>query len=182
MEQSQTTKQITEALISFHLKVEKIKKDANNPFFKSKYASLSNILDAITIPLSESNLTFVQFPEGENGLTSMLMHSSGEWIKSTYEMRPVKDDPQGRGSCITYQRRYALSAILGLNIADDDDGNEASAVGKQEPYSDDREWLNENSENYTRVVEALKSGKYSLIDVKKKYKVSKALQTKLQSI
>ena len=60
----------------------------------------------------------------------MLMHTSGEWLAESYFMKPSKDDPQGAGSVITYQRRYALGAILGLNIDVDDDGNKAS--GKEE--------------------------------------------------
>lgn len=126
MNKSNSIGALAKALAAFHLKVGKIKKDATNPFFKSKYASLSNILDAITIPLAESGLTFTQFPAEENGLITILMHESGEFIESTYSMRPVKDDPQGRGSAITYQRRYALAAILGLNIDEDDDGNAAT--------------------------------------------------------
>jgi hypothetical protein len=123
----QSTTNIAKALITFHLKVEKVKKDATNPFFKKKYASLSNILEAIDGPLNESGLSFSQFPTNQNGLTTILMHGeSGEYLQDTYEMNPVKDDPQGRGSALTYQRRYALAAILGLNIDEDDDGNTAS--------------------------------------------------------
>lgn len=129
MEKSESIKSIAKALITFHVKVEKVKKDAKNPFFKSKYASLSNILETINEPLIESGLSFCQLPTGENGLITILMHGeSGEFIQSTYEMRPVKEDPQGRGSALTYQRRYALAAVLGLNIDEDDDGNGASKV------------------------------------------------------
>jgi len=57
----------------------------------------------------------------------MLIHvDSGEYLMDTYEMKPTKDDPQGIGSSITYQRRYAIGAILSLNIDEDDDGNSAS--------------------------------------------------------
>lgn len=127
MEKSQSIGAIAKALISFHTKVDKVKKDASNPFFKSKYASLSNILEAIHTPLLESGLTFSQFPSNGHSLTTIIIHAeSGEYMLDTYEMKPVKDDPQGRGSCITYQRRYALAAVLGLNIDEDDDANLAS--------------------------------------------------------
>lgn len=141
MEKSQTITEIAKALITFQLKVDKIGKDANNPFFKSKYASLSNIQEAIHIPLAESGLTYSQMPDGENGLTTILIHAeSGEYLQSTYDMVPTKNDPQGRGSAITYQKRYALTAILGLNIDDDDDGNLASSRPKQvaEPTTDQK--------------------------------------------
>ena len=181
MEKSQSLKELSKALITFHLKVDKITKDAQNPFFKSTYASLSNILDAINLPLIESGLSFVQFPENENGLTTILMHSeSGEFMQSTYEMKPVKDDPQGRGSVITYQRRYALAAILGLNIDEDDDGNTATHGGKTPQQAEDnRLWLNKTTKDgkitadWEKVCEALKSGNYTVTDVEKKYKLSK---------
>jgi hypothetical protein len=136
MNKSESIKNLAKALVTFHTKVGKVGKDSTNPFFKSKYASLSNILEAINEPLIESGLTFCQLPSNENGLTTILMHSeSGEFIESDYTMRPVKDDPQGKGSAITYQRRYALAAILGLNIDEDDDGNAASQNGKTNSYN-----------------------------------------------
>lgn len=126
MQKSESIKNIATALCKFQGEVDKIKKTETNPFFKSKYASLSDILDVIREPLIDNELSFVQFPKGKYGLETMLMHSSGEWLSESYEMEPSKHDPQGAGSVITYQRRYALGAILGLNIDVDDDGNKAS--------------------------------------------------------
>jgi hypothetical protein len=151
MEKSESIKAIASALLLFHVKVDKVKKDSKNPFFKSSYASLSTILDSIDAPLNEAGLSFCQFPYGENGLTTILMHAeSGEFLMGTYEMKPVKDDPQGRGSAITYQRRYALASILGLNIEDDDDANVASNKNfTAEPHTfdnsipDNRPWMSE---------------------------------------
>jgi hypothetical protein len=127
MEKSESIKNIAMALVKFHSSVGKIKKDSTNPFFKSKYADLSDIQDAIQEPLNESGLVISQLPMGKNELTTILIHAdSGEFIMGTYEMAPVKNDPQSIGSCITYQKRYALSAILNLNLDADDDGNAAS--------------------------------------------------------
>lgn len=124
---SESIKNIAKALVEFHKNVGKIKKGETNPFFKSKYANLSAILDVIDAPLQETGLSYVQFPVGKNQLTTLLMHSeSGEWIQGTYEMTPTKNDPQGQGSVITYQRRYALGGVLGLNIDEDDDGAKGS--------------------------------------------------------
>lgn len=113
----------------------KVSKDAKNPFYKNKYASLSNIIEAVNKPLNDNGLSIVQMPCNE-GLTTMLVHSSGEWISST-SSTPVKDstDPQKLGSAITYARRYALGAILSLNIDEDDDGQKASTptVAKSAP-------------------------------------------------
>lgn len=183
MEKSQTITEIAKALITFQLKVDKISKNAKNPFFKSKYASLSNIQDAITMPLAECGLTYSQMPDGENGLTTILIHAeSGEYLQSTYDMLPAKNDPQGRGSAITYQKRYALSAILGLNIDDDsdDDGNLASqkkAEPKAEPKAE-LPWLNPGTEKWEKAVEALQQG-YTMDKIKAKYQITKANETQL---
>ena len=189
MEKSQSLKNIAAALVLFHVKVESVKKDANNPFFKSKYASLSNILDVVNDPLNESGLTFCQFPTDTNGLTTILMHSeSGEYIQATYEMTPTKNDPQGRGSAITYQRRYALAAILGLNIDEDDDGNAASTPPTNKTSQnvtssnndDNKAWLNKTTSDkvtltkeWLQVVDALQNRKRTLDQIKKAFKISK---------
>jgi len=126
MEKSTEIKNLAIALCEFQGAVETIRKTETNPFFKSKYASLSDILSVIRQPLADNGLSFVQFPRGKYGLETMLMHTSGEWLSEWYEMAPTKNDPQGAGSVITYQRRYALGAVLGLNIDVDDDGNKGS--------------------------------------------------------
>ena len=119
-------KNIATALLTFHKEVGKISKDSNNPFFKSKYASLSNILSAIKEPLATSGLTFTQIPTGDNELKTVIYHAeSGESIEGTAKMMLAKQDIQGQGSAITYMRRYALGSMLGLNIDEDDDGNQA---------------------------------------------------------
>jgi hypothetical protein len=126
MKTSESIKEISKAMIEFHSKVTKIAKTDNNPFFKSKYASLASILDVIAKPLNESKLVILQFPTEQYKLTTRLLHESGEWFEDTYEMQPTKHTPQDAGSVITYQRRYAIGAILNLNIDEDDDGNKSS--------------------------------------------------------
>ena len=126
MTQSPTIKELATALVDFQGEMRPVIKDAKNPFFKSKYVSLSAILSAIQEPLAKNGLSFCQFPSGDNGLTTILMHKSGEWLQDTVNTQPVKNDPQAIGSAITYMRRYALGSILGLNIEDDDDGNAAA--------------------------------------------------------
>ena len=121
---SESIKNLAKALAVFNDKVSKVNKDAINPFFKSNYASLPNVLDIIKEPLKESGIVFSQIPVDSDGLITIIIHvESGEYIEGTYTMRPVKETPQERGSTITYQRRYALTAMLGLNVDDDDDGN-----------------------------------------------------------
>lgn len=181
MNTSNSIQEIAKALILFHVKADTIKKDAKNPFFKSSYASLANILDSINDPLIESGLTVSQFPTGDYSLTTILMHQSGEWIAAEYSMRPVKDDPQGRGSAITYARRYALASILCLNIDEDDDGNYATHGGKnpQEAEENNKQWLNKGSKDFDNAKAKIASGKITIADVRKHYKVSKEVESLL---
>lgn len=183
MNTSESIANIAKALSLFHIKVETIKKDATNPFFKSTYASLSNILDSIKEPLMESGLSISQFPTGEHSLVTLLMHGeSGEWIESSYEMRPVKDEPQARGSVLTYQRRYSISAILLLNIDDDDDANSSSYVGNpnaEVERKDTKPWLNDHTDAFNRAKEKIRSGEITLDLVRQHYKVSKKIEALL---
>lgn len=126
MEKSQSVINLASALLLFHKAMGKIAKTSTNPFFKSQYADLPSILDAIKEPLYDAGLVIVSIPDGD-GLTTMLIHAeSGEYISSIAIMRPTKNDPQSIGSAITYQRRYSIGSILNLNIDKDDDGNRAS--------------------------------------------------------
>jgi hypothetical protein len=138
-------KEITKALVKFHMEVGKIRKNADNPFFKSKYASLSNILDVVTPVLVQCDLNIMQMPVGDGELRTVLSHVSGEMVESTFNMKITKNDPQSMGSAITYARRYAIGAILNLNIDEDDDGNRASTVqatAQATVQVDDKKWLN----------------------------------------
>jgi hypothetical protein len=147
--------------------VSKVAKESNNPFFKSKYASLANILDTIQKPLSECGLAISQFPDG-NALTTILLHAdSGEWMESSYVMPVAKqNDPQAMGSAMTYARRYALGSILNLNIDDDDDGEKA--MGRQIPKKDE---LTPKHPSWAKAVEHLKTGGL-MTDITSKFEVS----------
>jgi hypothetical protein len=182
MNKSQTISELCKALTLFHVKVGDIVKDAKNPFFKSSYATLQNIQEAIREPLIECQLTVSQHPEGEHGLTTILMHSSGEWIESYYVMTPVKNDPQGIGSCITYQKRYALVSILNLSVNDpDDDGNQATYGNKNPNDKKELPWLNNDSNVYLAAIEKLKAGTTTIEKIKEHYQISKATETSLKS-
>ncbi|MEK5085881.1 ERF family protein [Paenibacillus sp. FSL M8-0228] len=127
---SESIKNIAMALVKFNGEIEKIQKDSLNPHFKNNYASLDNIIDEVRPILQKHGLSIMQFPGGDGerfSMTTMLLHESGEWIESQpIVMKPVKNDPQGIGSCTTYARRYSLSAFLSLNTGEDDDGENAS--------------------------------------------------------
>ena len=182
--------ELTKGLILFHVKCEGIKKDAKNPFFKSTYASLPKIIEAITEPLAESGLALTMFPIDENSLYCLLMHTSGQWIEATYTMKPVKDTPQDKGSCITYARRYCISSILNLQIDDimsDDDGNKASGktevnAERKAPVKDDgKAWLNKSTPEYDKAVQYLQGGGL-IAKIKEKYKLNKETETYFLSI
>lgn len=143
---SETIGKLAAALIQFQKRGIKIPKSSKNPFLKSKYADLSTILDHIQGPLADDGLTIVQMPVGEHELCTKLMHESGEYIESTYKMQPLESvidsatkakaiTPQSIGSVITYQRRYAIGAMLNLNIDDDVDGNPPNAAELAEAAS-----------------------------------------------
>lgn len=136
MNRSETIAELAKSLVKFNLEVNKIAKDADNPFFKNNYATLDTIIDEIRPILSKHGLSIMQIPSGDGQnvtLKTLLLHESGEWLESDeLTMKPVKNDPQAVGSCITYARRYSLAAFLSLNTGEDDDGNGAT-YGKDKP-------------------------------------------------
>lgn len=104
------------------------KKDTANPFFKSRYADLAGVWESVRGLLSANGLAFLQLPTADGqkvSVTGRLMHVSGESIESTITGTATDAKPQSIGSCITYLRRYQMSAMLGI-AAEDDDGNAAS--------------------------------------------------------
>ncbi len=131
METSQTIGKLTVALAKAQGEIEAAKKDSLNPHFRSKYADLASVRDAIQAALSKHGIAYVQFPEGgpDTVTITTVLACGDEWMRASYEMRPAKADPQGMGSAITYARRYALAAAVGV-APEDDDGNAAS--GRQD--------------------------------------------------
>jgi hypothetical protein len=132
---SESINEIATALSKAQAVIAGAVKDKTNPHFKNDYADLSSVWDACRKPLTDHGLSVVQTAatdEGKVGVTTILMHASGQWIQDTLLMRPTKDDPQGVGSCITYARRYALAAMVGVAPADDD-GNAASTAQTTAP-------------------------------------------------
>lgn len=125
---SQTIAEIGKALAAAQGEMSGAKKDSANPFFKSRYSDLASVIGALRGPFSKHGIAHVQIPGSDTDgyfVDTLLIHSSGEWIKGRIRMNPVREDPQGIGSVITYQRRYALQAMAGLE-SEDDDGNKAS--------------------------------------------------------
>ena len=135
------TKNITKALIQFHNTGAAAKKAANNPYFKSKYASLEEVIDTVR-QAGQFGLSFTQlidFDEGRIFVTTILMHESGETLVSrTPVLSKELGDRQKMGSGITYAKRYGLQAAYGLP-SEDDDGNAAATPPKRKPQSNPQE-------------------------------------------
>lgn len=127
--QSDSIKELATAMAKAQGQIKGALKDSANPFFKSKYADLSSVVEAIREPLASHGLSYVQIAhERENAAAfeTQIMHSSGEWISCGIMSVPVnKADAQGFGSSATYCRRYSLSAAFGV-APEDDDGNAAA--------------------------------------------------------
>lgn len=127
---SESIVELSKAFALFQAEVINPLNSTVNSFFKNKYATLADVLNEVRPALAKHGLSVLQMPSGNDGLvqlTTLIMHTSGEWIETEpMIMRPEKGTPQGIGSCLTYLRRYSLSSILGVASEDDDDGNEAS--------------------------------------------------------
>lgn len=139
MNKSESIVEISKALARFQEEVKQPLKDADNPFFKSKYVPLENVVEAISDCGPKNGLSFVQWPKndetGRVGVATLLMHTSGEFIEfDAVFMKADKESPQGAGALITYLKRYSLSAIYSITSDADDDGNTSSGNNnKNEP-------------------------------------------------
>lgn len=123
--QSETIGALAAALSKAQADITGALKDSNNPFFKSKYADLASCWDACRKQLAANNLCVIQTTDlddltNQTVLKTILAHSSGEWVKSITPILTKDNSPQAQGSGITYARRYALAAIVGLAQVDDD--------------------------------------------------------------
>jgi hypothetical protein len=138
MLQSENIANLAKALSIVQGKLTHAKKDSANPFFKSKYADLESVWDACRSLLADNGLAVTQFPgtysdlDKSMSLTTILMHESGEWISHEMSVPVTKADAQGAGSALTYMRRYALAAVVGV-VQADDDGNAASTQQFKQP-------------------------------------------------
>ena len=132
MKQSESIANLALSLSIVQGKLTHAKKDSANPFFKSKYADLESVWDSCRELLAGNGLAIMQFPgtysdlDKSMSLTTMLTHSSGEYISQEMSVPVTKADAQGAGSALTYMRRYALAAVVGV-VQADDDGNAASS-------------------------------------------------------
>lgn len=177
---SESIKEISIALAKFNAEMPRVEKDATNPHFRNRYASLDNIIEEVKPLLAKHGLSFLQMAGGDGErltMTTLLMHTSGEWIESEpLVMRPTKNDPQGMGSASTYARRYSLSAFLGIATGEDDDGNDASQPVQSTQTRDNTQTYQNRSQSNTgqsgATSNAITSGQIGMI---KKLKLEKQM-------
>lgn len=132
--ESDELNELFSALSKAQADMEVAKPTKTNPFFRSKYADLANIVKSSRKHLSKNNLSVIQRiitnGNGKMYLCTRLCHSSGQWIESKMPITPIKNDVQSIGSYITYLKRYNYSSMVGVvSSEEDDDGN--AAVGNE---------------------------------------------------
>ena len=134
--------ELAKALLAFQADAPTIQKDAINPHFRSKFVSLHALMEVVLPALNKHGVILMQLPTVVNGygpaLRTVLTHAeTGESVEDVMPLQAAKNDPQGQGSALTYARRYALMAALGLVADEDDDGNAAQNRGREPARSRD---------------------------------------------
>ena len=156
---------INEKLFNLQQEIGTISKDAKNPFYKSKYFDINSLIKQLQPLLKKYRLLLLQPIEGDVVMSKLVCIDSESAYVSGLKL-PQITDPQKLGSCITYYRRYTLASLLGLQSVDDD-ANLGSGVTEEKP------WLNENTPQFKKAVEFIKSGSGTLDAILSKYKISK---------
>jgi hypothetical protein len=133
---SELINELVTALVAAQSEFSAIPKTSDNPFFKSKYAALPDVVLQATPILSKNGLAVMQFVDHDDigdCLTTYLTHTSGQYISHTMRLHLAKSDPVGQASAITYARRYSYMSAVGLVSDSDDDGNAAQASFQSAP-------------------------------------------------
>ena len=139
MQTSDSIGKLALALSKAQSEMKPARKDAINPYFNSRYADLSACLEVAIPALTAHELSVVQVSgtyDNHVTIETILMHSSGEWIRGTLAMKPKDMSPQAIGAAISYGRRYAYQAMVGI-ADEDDDGNSSSIKQVQQPKQKD---------------------------------------------
>ena len=136
-------------------------KGAKNDYLKSSYADLASVIAAVKEPMSNNGLSYIQLPFSRKdsvGVTTRIMHSSGQWIESSFSIPAPKHDPHTYGSIVTYCRRFSLQSALGVSAESDDDGNaatkQAEAIISKEQCHSVRAMLELTKTDETRFLKA----------------------------
>jgi len=137
--QSESIDLLAKSLVGAQAEFGAVPKGSVNPFFKSKYAGLPEVMSHVSPVLSKHKLAISQFityaDDGSDTLLTYLLHESGQYMAYSMKLHLPKQDAQGQGSATTYARRYSILAVLGVVADEDDDGNKASQAPKSAPKS-----------------------------------------------
>jgi hypothetical protein len=143
MNKSEQIENISLALLKAQSEMDNAKKGSTNPFFKSKYADLNSVREAVMPLLNVNGITVLQphvIVDGINYVETLLLHSSGEWLSGYTQIVFGKtNDAQAQGSGITYARRYGLASLLSIG-AEDDDANLATVKEDKKPQITDEQF------------------------------------------
>lgn len=121
-------KELFAAYVKAQAEMGSVFKGAVNPAFKSKYADLATVIDAVAPAFNQNGLAIIQSPSFDGEVVTVetvIAHTGGGFMRSALSIRPAKQDAHGIGSAVTYARRYALLALSGV-APEDDDGNASS--------------------------------------------------------
>lgn len=145
------------------------------------YATAGNIKSVITPLLAKNGLSYSQLVGIDGAVNTLLLHSSGQWLASSLLIKSDTPTAQGIGSAITYAKRYALSAILGIVTDDDDDGNMATGneYTTHDKVENNKPWLNEGTKEYDGALKKLKAGTTTIVKIKEVMRLSKKIEEKL---
>ena len=164
---------INQKLFDLQQEIGTISKDANNPFYKSKYFDINSLIKQLQPLLKKHRLLLLQPIEEDMVISKLICIDGSGGVISGLKL-PEINDPQKLGSCITYYRRYTLSSLLGLQ-AEDDDANAASGVTQE------KKWLNQNTPEFSKAIEYLKGGG-DISTIKSKYKISTKVENELAKL
>ncbi len=166
---------IYKKLLEVQKEVGAISKDSKNPFFKSKYFDINQLIEHVQPVLNKHGLVLLQPIEDGKVFSAIYDSESDKFVESSLEL-PQLNDPQKLGSCITYYRRYTLASLLGLQ-AEDDDANLASKKASKPVKK-----LEMTAEIYQKSVDAVKEGKVTIEQIKAKYELSETREKALKEL
>lgn len=200
METSQNIQDIAAALVAAQSEMGNALKGSANPFFKSRYADLNAVREAVIPSLTKHGISVIQptiTRDGRNYVKTVLLHTSGQYISGETEiLYKEKDNPQAQGSGITYARRYGLQSICNIG-AEDDDGNQAAMPSpkKADPVpstyqnwasgaaskSDDSHlpWLSDAQ--FAKALERIKAGENLLPELTTSFRIKRAFREQLEA-
>lgn len=178
MKQSDSTKELFEGFAKFRAQVKQPVKAADNPYFNSKYVTLEGVMQSIDTALPGTGLAYCQLVENcQDGVSvsTLITHSSGEWMMvGPLTLAPVKRNPQGYGSAITYAKRYQLASVFGISGDVDDDGNAGTFGGgnmdNQQNQAPEEEFGVTRQQEVEQAAVEIKIGGVTLLDLCKRAK------------